>query len=187
MEKRYEGNEVEGEKEIFMRDFGEIDPLDLDESPFRIIGREWMLITAGDREKFNTMTAAWGGFGTLWEQSVAFCFVRPTRYTFGFMEKADTFSLCFFERKFKKALDICGTKSGRDTDKVKDAGITPVWEKENTVYFDEARLVMLCRKIYHQDLLPERFLDPAIHTHYPKKDYHRMYVGRVDRVLAAKR
>ncbi|MBN2324840.1 MAG: flavin reductase [Spirochaetes bacterium] len=166
-----------------MSDFRVIDPLDLDESPFRIIGTEWMLITAGSRDEYNTMTAAWGGFGTLWSWSVAFCFVRPTRYTYGFMEKTDAFSLCFFERKYKKALDICGTKSGRDTDKVKAAGLTPVWD-EDTVYFDEARLVLLLKKIYSQDLLPERFLDPEIHTHYPKKDYHRMYVGRVDRVLA---
>jgi len=170
-----------------MSNFREIDPFDLDESPFRIIGSEWMLITAGDREKYNTMTAAWGGFGTLWEQSVAFCFVRPTRYTYRFMEKADTFSLCFFEQMYKKVLDICGTKSGRDTDKVKACGITPVWEDGNTVYFNEARLVLLCRKIYHQDLLPERFLDPAINTHYPEKDYHRMYVGRIDRVLVINR
>jgi len=169
-----------------MNGFREIDPFDLDESPFRIIGSEWMLISAGDGERYNTMTAAWGGFGTLWEQSVVFCFVRPTRYTYLFMEKSDTFSLCFFEHRYKKVLDICGTKSGRDTDKVKAAGITPAW-KDETVYFQQARLVLLCRKIYHQDLQPDRFLDPAIDTHYPKKDYHRMYVGRVNRVLAAKR
>ena len=168
-----------------MRKFTEIDPFTLDESPFRIIGSEGMLITAGGREKFNTMTASWGGFGTLWEHSVVFCFVRPTRYTYGFMEKSDTFSLCFFDKRYGKVLDICGTTSGRDTDKVKAAGITPVREGDDTVYFDEARLVLLCRKIYYQDLLPDRFLDPAIHNHYPEKDYHRMYVGKLERVLAA--
>lgn len=166
-----------------MSGFREINPYELDESAFRIIGSEWMLVTAGDRKSFNTMTAAWGGFGTLWEKSVCFCFVRPTRYTYEFMERSGSFSLCFFEERFRDVLDFCGTHSGRDTDKVKKAGITPIDGEGDTVYFEEARLVLLCTKIYFQDLTPAHFLDEGIHTHYPERDYHRMYVGRVDTVL----
>jgi flavin reductase (DIM6/NTAB) family NADH-FMN oxidoreductase RutF len=162
-----------------MSEFREINPCELDESAFRIIGSEWMLITAGDRKSFNTMTAAWGGFGTLWEQSVCFCFVRPTRYTYRFMEKSRSFSLCFFDKRYRDTLNFCGTHSGKDTDKLKETGLTPVGGEKSTVYFEEARLAVLCEKIYFQDIIPQHFLDAGIDSHYPEKDYHRMYVGRV--------
>ncbi len=154
----------------------------LKENPFRLIGSDWMLITAGTPEKFNTMTASWGGLGVLWERSVAFCFVRPTRYTREFMERSGTFTLSFFGEEHRKALQYCGTHSGRDTDKVKEAGLTPVKEG-GFIFFDEARLVLACRKIYFQDIGPERFLDPRIDAMYPQKDYHRMYVGEIAKCL----
>ncbi len=154
----------------------------LKENPFRLIGSDWMLITAGTPEKFNTMTASWGGLGVLWERSVAFCFVRPTRYTREFMERSGTFTLSFFGEEQRKALQYCGTHSGRDTDKVKEAGLTPVKEG-GFIFFDEARLVLACRKIYFQDIGPERFLDPRIDAMYPQKDYHRMYVGEIAKCL----
>jgi flavin reductase (DIM6/NTAB) family NADH-FMN oxidoreductase RutF len=166
-----------------MSHFQIVDPHSVDESAFRIIGSEWMLLTAGNHDSFNSMTAAWGGFGTLWEQSVCFCFVRPVRYTYEFFEKSNVFSLCFFDEKYRSVLDFCGSHSGRSTDKVKATGITPVRGEKGTVYYDEARLVFLCEKIYYQDIIPAHFLDSSIHKHYPKKDYHRMYVGRVIQAL----
>ena len=168
-----------------MSQFQIVDPYTIEESAFRIIGSEWMLLTGGNQESFNTMTAAWGGFGTLWEQSVCFCFVRPTRYTYEFMERSKVFSLCFFDEKYKSVLDFCGSHSGRDTDKVEATGISPVSGEKETVYFDEARLVLLCEKIYYQDLNPAHFIDSTIHEHYPEKDYHRMYIGKV--ILAMKK
>ncbi|UCB45699.1 MAG: flavin reductase [Spirochaetota bacterium] len=166
-----------------MKKFRDIDPYSINESAFRIIGSEWMLLTAGDLGSFNTMTAAWGGFGTLWEKSVCFCFVRPPRYTHEYMEKSDVFSLCFFDEKYKDVLDFCGSHSGRDTDKVKATGISPVSGERGTVYFDEARLVLICEKIYYQDIDPSHFIDSSIHEFYPEKDYHRMYVGKVVQAL----
>lgn len=154
----------------------------LEDNPFKLIGKDWMLITAGDGSSFNTMTASWGGLGVLWERKVAFCFIRPTRHTFSFMERADRFTLSFFEEKHRKALAFCGSHSGRDRDKVKEAGLTPVPEK-GIVYFDEARLVLACRKLYFQDISPDRFLDAAIDEMYPQKDYHRMYVGEIEHCL----
>jgi len=162
--------------------FTEIQPELLADNPFKLIGKDWMLITAGTPESFNTMTASWGGLGVLWEKKVAFCFIRPTRHTYGFMEKSGEFTLSFFEEQHRKALTFCGSRSGRDTDKVKEAGLTPV-KKEGFVYFGEARLVLSCRKLYYQDISPERFLDPQIATMYPKKDYHRMYVGEIVKCL----
>jgi len=163
--------------------FAEIKPELLADNPFKLIGKDWMLITAGTPASFNTMTASWGGLGVLWEKKVAFCFIRPTRHTYGFLEKAGEFTLSFFEERHRKALTFCGSHSGRDTDKIKGAGLTPVKEG-NAVYFDEARLVLVCRKLYFQDIGPERFLDPGISEMYPLKDYHRMYVGEIVRCLA---
>ena len=163
--------------------FRETRPELLTDNPFTLIGADWMLITAGTHDAFNTMTASWGGMGILWERKVAICFIRPTRYTYEFAERSPAFTLSFFGEKHRKALTYCGTHSGRDTDKVKGAGLTPVKEG-GFVYFEEARLVLACRKIYSQDILPERFIDPRIESMYPQKDYHRMYFGEIVKCLA---
>jgi flavin reductase (DIM6/NTAB) family NADH-FMN oxidoreductase RutF len=162
--------------------FRDLAPEHLSDNPFRLIGADWMLITAGRPERFNTMTASWGGLGVLWERKVCFIFIRPTRYTYEFVERSETFTLSFFYEDHRKELLFCGTHSGRNTDKMKGTGLTPV-TRDGSVYFDEARLVLLCRKIHSQDIDPERFLDPTIGSLYPQKDYHRMYVGEITRCL----
>jgi flavin reductase (DIM6/NTAB) family NADH-FMN oxidoreductase RutF len=163
-------------------DFQETRPELLTDNPFKLIGTDWMLITAGTPESFNTMTASWGGLGILWERKVATCFIRPTRYTFGFAESSTYFTLSFFDEQHRKALTYCGTHSGKKSDKIKEAGLTPVKEKA-FVYFEEARLVLACRKIYSQNIDPGCFLDPKITDMYPQKDYHRMYIGEIEKCL----
>lgn len=162
--------------------FQETRPELLSDNPFKLIGADWMLVAAGTLEKFNTMTASWGGFGVLWDRKVCFIFIRPTRYTYEFIERFETFTLSFFEERYRKALQFCGTHSGRDTDKVKGSGLTPK-EEGGFVWFNEARLVIGCKKIYFQDIIPAQFMDPAIEKMYPKKDYHRMYVGEIVKCL----
>jgi len=152
------------------------------EKPFRLIGQDWMLITAGqgeDHKTFNTMTAAWGGLGTLWHKPVSFCFVRPSRYTFKFMEEQEFYTLSFFTKAHRQALNICGTLSGRDEDKVAKANLSPLELQSGAVSFKEARLILVCKKMYFQDLDPSHFLDSGIEKNYLQKDYHRMYVGEV--------
>jgi len=163
--------------------FTKISPQDIKDNPFKAVGDDWMLITAGDLGSFNTMTASWGGMGVLWNKNIAFCVVRPTRYTYEFMEKADTFTLSFFTDKYRKVLDFCGTRSGRDCDKVRETGLTAAETENGSVYFTEAKLVLECRKIYIDDIDPRNFTDPKLDRHYPQKDYHRMYVGEIINVL----
>ncbi|HHV95417.1 MAG TPA: flavin reductase family protein [Clostridiaceae bacterium] len=163
--------------------FKEIKPTDISDNVFKLIGDDWMLITAGTPESYNTMTASWGGLGILWGEPVSYIFIRPHRYTYNFVEKNETYSLSFFDEKYRKALQYCGTHSGRDVDKAAATGLTVVGGDCNTVYFNEARLVLLCKKIYFQDINPENFLDPVIGKNYPKKDYHRMYIGKVIKCL----
>ena len=167
-----------------MADFRAVEPRDLTDNAFRLIDRDWMLITAGTLDAWNTMTASWGGLGILWHKPVAFIFVRPTRHTWRFLERHDRFTLSFFTEEHRPALELCGTKSGRDTDKAAATGLRPVAGESGAVYFDQARLVLDCRKLYFQDLDPAHFLDPGIIANYPKSDFHRMYVGEVERCLA---
>ena len=160
-----------------------ISPLELVENPFRLIGKDWTLITAEKKGKVNTMTASGGGVGVLWKKNVVFVFVRHSRHTFGFMEAADTFSLTFFPEDKRKMLSYCGAVSGRDEDKVAASGLT-VLHEEGTPYFKEARLAVLCRKLYAQDIAADAFADRAILPEcYGDNDFHRMYVGEILSVL----
>jgi flavin reductase (DIM6/NTAB) family NADH-FMN oxidoreductase RutF len=160
----------------------EVRPDELRENPFTLIGDDWMLITAGTADRFNTMTASWGGLGVLWERKVCTVYIRPTRYTYKFVEQASGFTLSFFEERYRPALRFCGTHSGRNTDKRRSTGLTPAG-KGGFIWFEEARLVLACRKLYDQDIDPARFLDRTIESMYPQKDYHRMYVGEIVQCL----
>ncbi len=150
----------------------------LKENVFHSIGDDWMLVTAGTTDHWNTMTASWGGFGVLWNLNVSFCFVRPTRHTYEFMERADRYTLSFYDEDQRDALDFCGSRSGRDVDKAAETGLVPS-VVEGAIAFEQARLVLVCRKLYHHDIDPDRFIDPSIDSHYPDKDYHRGYIGEV--------
>ena len=163
--------------------FEKIDPKALDQNVFSLIGDQWMLITAGTKDQCNTMTASWGGLGILWGKPVATVYIRPQRYTLEFVEREDTFTLCFFREEYRKALALCGSKSGRDVDKVKECGFT-VATAEGAPYFEEADLVLVCKKSYWQDMDPTHFLDREIDGKwYPEKDYHRIFIGEILEVL----
>jgi len=164
-------------------EFKQINPCHIKDNIFNLIANDWMLITAGSIDSFNTMTASWGTMGELWNKKISICFIRPTRHTYGFMELAEYFTLSFFDKKYREALKYCGTKSGRDVDKIAHTGLTPVEGESGAVFFDEARLVMECRKIYIHDLNPKDFLDANIEKEYPEKDYHRMYIGEIKRCI----
>lgn len=166
-----------------MKDFRAIAPEEL-ENVFRLVGKDWMLITAAGKnesgnEAANTMTASWGGMGVLWNKPVAFCFIRPQRYTYGLVEQSEHLSLSFLSEDYRPALRLCGTKSGRDTDKFTAAGLTPASEM-GVPYVREARLVLLCRKLYADDLKDEAFIDRALLTNYKEGDFHRMYVVEIE-------
>jgi len=162
--------------------FSETDLNMIDENVFKLIGSDWMLITSGTEDSYNTMTASWGGMGVLWNKPVSYIFIRPQRYTYEFLEKNKTYSLSFFDEKYRKALNICGTKSGRDLDKVKEAGLTPAVSENGLVHFSEAKLVLECSKMYYQDINPANFLDPSINAIY-NNDYHRMYIGEITKII----
>lgn len=143
-----------------------------------------MLVTAGAKDAMNTMTASWGGAGVLWNKNVTFIFIRPQRYTFDFVENNDFYSLSFFSQNYKKELTFCGTNSGRDLNKIDKIPFTTNCI-ENAPFFEEARLVLICKKIYADFVKPDCFLDKSIDLNYPQKDYHKMYVGEIVKVVCA--
>lgn len=154
------------------------------DNPFRLFDKDWTLITAGTPDKFNTMTASWGGMGVLWQKNVANVYVRPQRYTYEFLEREDYFTLCFFEEKYRLALNLFGAASGRDLDKVKASGLTPVVDASGAVYYSEARLVLILKKIYFQDLDPARVRNIDLADIYAAGEaYHRLYLGEIVKVL----
>ena len=157
-------------------------------SPFVQIGTDAMLITAGDVEKdkgnWNTMTASWGGLGVLFHKDVAFMFIRPPRQTRLFVEANPIFTLSFFDAQYKDIHKICGTKSGKDIDKAAEVGITPIYFNDapiaGAVAFKEAREVMICRKLYSQDMDPALFIDKvSLEKFYKGNDMHRLYIGEI--------
>ncbi len=148
-------------------------------NPFKRIDKDWCLITAGSKESFNTMTASWAGLGVIWHKNVATCYIRPQRYTKQFVDSNEYFTVTFFPDGYRDALTYCGRNSGRDVDKVKQTGLTP-WFTENGVSFAEANLVLVCRKLYAQDMKEECFVDKAvIDRNYPNKDWHTLYIGEI--------
>ena len=161
-------------------EFKEIQASTLKDNFFKAIGKDWMLITAGTKDSFNTMTASWGTIGVLWNKTVAICFVRPQRHTFKFMEDNEFFTLTFFDRGDRNILQYCGTHSGRNVDKMAETGLKPRFTDSGNVYFEQARLVMECKKLYSDHIKPDMFHIPGIRDKtYPSRDYHKFYIGEI--------
>lgn len=160
-----------------------IDPKQLDSNVFSLIGDQWMLITAGSAQQCNTMTASWGALGVLWGKPSATCYIRPQRYTKEFLDREEYFTLSFFSEEWRKALALCGAKSGRDMDKVKECGFTVKAAENGAPYFEEAQLVLVCRKRFVQAFDPENIPEDAKEKFYPGQDYHTMYIGEIVEAL----
>ena len=162
-----------------------VDVHEISENVFSLIGKQWMLITAGTAEHCNTMTASWGGLGVLWGAPAATCYIRPQRYTKEFVDREEYFTLCFFGEEYRKALSLCGSKSGREVDKVKECGFTVKTADCGAPYFEEASLVLVCRKRFAQEMDPNLMPDDVKEKWYPEKDYHTMYIGEIVQALEA--
>ena len=141
-------------------------------NPFNLIGGEWMLVSAGNEQTgCNTMTASWGHLGCLWGHNdpTVVIYLRPSRYTKKFVDEESFFNL--------------GSVSGRDEDKIAKTGLTPVYA-DNSVYFAEAKLVLVCKKMYAAELQESGFIyQDTINESYPQRDFHTMYVGKIEKVL----
>jgi flavin reductase (DIM6/NTAB) family NADH-FMN oxidoreductase RutF len=155
---------------------------------FHLFDEQWLLLACGDfgKKHFNAMTISWGSVGVIWNRPFVQVVVRPTRYTFEFMNQYDTFTVSAFKDDYREALNLLGSLSGRDGDKIGRSGLTPVASRVvASPSFAEAELVLECRKLFWQDLDPRHFLDASIEKNYPQKDYHRVFFGEVVGVFQA--
>lgn len=154
---------------------------------FQLIDKQWMLITAGNIDSFNTMTASWGGFGILWHKKVAYLFVRPERYTYQFIENNEKLTLSFFDEEYRKALQYCGTHSGRDSDKMAATGLTPTKISDGCVGFEQARMTIVCRKLFRSEMNEDNFIDKSILEKCYSEGQgklHTIYVVEIENIYA---
>ena len=162
-----------------------IDPAALSLNPFTLIGKDWALLTAGDETGFNPMTVSWGNMGVMWNKNIVTVYVRPQRYTKEFIDKEELFSVSFLKDGHRDALKLCGSVSGRDHDKIKEAGLTPVFI-DGVPAFEEADTILICRKMYRTSMNPADFIDKdADSKFYPEKDYHDMYIAEIVKAVVA--
>ena len=152
--------------------FQSVSPYTLKENVFQMIDKQWMLVTAGSAGRCNTMTASWGGLGVLWSRPVATCYIRPQRYTKEFLDREEYFTLSFFGEEYRKVLSFCGSKSGRDVDKVKECGLTVKTAECGAPFFEEASLVLVCRKRFVQPMDPANIPADVLESQYAAQDYH---------------
>lgn len=154
-------------------------PAELGINPFTTIGKEWFLLTAGTPEDFNTMTCSWGAMGEIWNAPSVTAYVRTSRHTFGYLEEGDVFTISVFPEAYRKALAFCGSHSGRDVDKVQETGLTPV-TLDGAPAFAEAKLVLVCEKVYAQMMDESCFILPEPREKFYGNDpMHKMYIGRI--------
>ncbi|HIY53300.1 MAG TPA: flavin reductase [Candidatus Agathobaculum merdavium] len=148
-------------------------------NPFDLIGKQWMLVSAGTEEKWNTMTASWGGVGVIWGKPSATCYIRHSRYTKEFVDNSEYFTLSFLRDGYRDALSVLGSKSGRDMDKMHGSGLTPTFV-DGQPTFAEAELVLVCRKRCKSEIAPEDILQQeTLDKWYGDQDYHTMYIGEI--------
>ena len=160
-------------KDICLRDFKE--------NVIDIIANEYMLITAGNKEGYNMMTASWGFMGEMWGDNSVAVVVRPERYTMEFIENSDYFTLTFFGSN-KDIHKVCGSKSGRDVNKTVECGLTPI-ANDKYVYFDEARLVLIIKKRYLQPMDKAFLTDKSIDEKWYKNGgWHNLIIGSIERI-----
>ena len=154
-----------------------------EENVFNMIGKDWLLFTAEKDGEANTMTASWGGLGIMWNKKVAYIFIRPQRYTREFVDFADKLSISVLPNSFRKELGYLGTVSGRDEEKISKANLT-LTSYEGVPGFKEARLTLVCKKLFAQRLTEDSFIEKdIIDKWYPEKDYHVMYVVEIEKIL----
>jgi len=156
------------------------------ENEFDAIGKEWLLVCAGTPEKCNMMTASWGGLGILWGKPVAYIFIRPERYTHDFIEAQAHLTLSLLGPEGKAVHKVCGTQSGRDIDKIAATGLRPVALAPDAVGFEQARLTLLCRKLFKTSFTDEDFIDRDVLARWygPKEGgLHDLYICEIERVF----
>ena len=171
--------------------YDRIEATDLPDNVINLIGKQWMLVTSGNTSSYNTMTASWGAIGYMWSRPSTFIAVRDSRHTYQFLQREESFTLSFFTEEYRGALRICGTKSGRDTDKVSEAGLTPLETPSGLMSFKEARMILECKKIFVQEMdyanLTQPYKEKIMEESYNKEpSKHQLFISEITNIWIKK-
>jgi flavin reductase (DIM6/NTAB) family NADH-FMN oxidoreductase RutF len=153
----------------------------------QLLGRlinDWALLTVGTPERFNTMTIAWGSLGDMWWKPVIDCYVAPSRYTYGFMQQHDLFTVSFFPPEFKSDLQILGSESGRDGNKIAHTKLTSLMLDQG-ITFEQADTTLVCKKLYTQPLDPAQIPPEDMNEYYRTMEPHTLFMGQILSVVKA--
>ncbi len=163
-----------------MKDFKQITWKELDDNMIKMIGNDWMLISAGNATDYNMMTASWGEMGWLWEKPVTTIFVRPQRHTHIYTERENYYTITFYKEEDKDILKKMGSVSGKNFDKMNYEKLHPVITPNGSVAFKEAYIVLECKKLYSTVIKEDEFIDKdVVKDKYPQKDFHTMIIGEI--------
>jgi len=151
-------------------------------NPFERFNSDWALVTAGTPEHYNSMTISWGSMGTIWNKPVISVYVRPDRYTWRFLKENDTFTVSFFPAHCREALSKMGTLSGRDCDKIAEAGLTPK-PVQGGMTFAEAEQTFVLKKLYMHELDYDSVPEAAKRIYQNGIEPHSLIMGEVTEIL----
>ena len=163
--------------------FEKIRPEEMSGNPFEVRGKDWFLISAGSEQKLNMMTGGWGYLGVFCGKPSAVVLVRPSRYTYEFINDNDYFTVSFYGSEYRPQLSLLGSKSGRDIDKVAESKLTPAFAECGAPYFEEADLVLVCKKIFEKDLTEADVPEDDKKRFFPAGDYHKLYFTELIEIL----
>lgn len=149
-------------------------------NPFDKFNKEWALVTAGNKDSFNSMTISWGSMGTLWHKDIITIYIRPDRYTFDFLKNSDMFTISFYDEKYRDILTMFGRCSGRDINKVEKSGFNPVFMDDGITY-SEANETIVLKKIYMEQLNKDLFNEDILSCYKDNGPAHYMIIGEVIR------
>ena len=146
-----------------------------------------ILLTTKADGKVNTMTIGWGMLGIQWNKPIFIGLVRGCRHTYSMLEANPEFTVNIpLGALDKNIIRICGTKSGRDTDKFQELGLTT--EEPEVISVPGIRQVPLtleCKVLYKQQQYPEHLLSKEPLRFYQETpvsiqdDYHTAYYGEI--------
>lgn len=173
--------------------FKKVEPTELTDNVFKLVGQDYTVITAGTDSAFNSMTASWGGWGQLFEVPVTWCFLNASRYTLEFIKKEQTYTMAYFPEQFKEQVIAFGSKSGRNSDKMKETTLTHVKTPSDNITYKEAKLVIECKLVEITETNPKDFYSDKGKDFVEKgmkdgngKEYHKLVFGDITNVWVRK-
>jgi flavin reductase (DIM6/NTAB) family NADH-FMN oxidoreductase RutF len=171
--------------------FKQISPEEICDDVFTLVGKVFPVITAGKEDYYNSMTASGGGLGILFKKPTTWCILRADRYTLEIIQKVQTYTLSYFPNEYKEQILFLGSKSGRDSEKMKEVELTSIKTPSGDISFKEARLIIECKLMQITTPAPNDFYtqeakDYINEAYKEASDYRKYVFGEITNVWVKK-